>query len=128
MLQIFDLIRFKTTSKVGKYIYIDSLKRKIKIPRETFLENIIKSQVYDFEELIDFHIIAEDGIFISRRPSYSCEVMEVKVMLKDCNRYIPLITNPVRKDSRKYKKAYKKLQEIVSTLQFIKMANEHFVV
>lgn len=128
MFEILKLIRFKTTSKVGKYLYIDGIKRNIKIPRETLWEKITKSQVYEFEELVDFDIIAEDGISMSENPVHSCEIMEVKIILMNCIRYIPLIEKPVKKNSRAYKRAYKKLEEIVSTLQFIRMANDSFIV
>lgn len=128
MFEILKLIGFKTTSKVGKYLYVDGIKRNIKIPRETLWERITKSQIYEFEELVDFDIIAEDGISMSKNPTHSCEIMEVKIILMNCIRYIPLIEKPVKKNSRAYKRAYKKLEEIVSTLQFIRMANDRFVV
>ena len=124
MLNIVKEIKFKKTSGVKNYIQIDGLKRMIKIPRENLLEKMTESQIYDFNDLIDFKVIAEDGISMVGKSQYYCNLMEIKVMLKGCNRYIELIEKPLKKNSRKYRKIYENAQEIIETLQFVKMVNE----
>ena len=124
MLNIVKEIKFKKTSGVKNYIQIDGLKRMIKKQIDNLLEKITKSQIYDFNDLIYFKVIAEDGIAMRGKSQYYCNLMEIKVILKGCNRYIEIIEKPLKKNSRKYRKIYENAQEIIETLQFVKMVNE----
>lgn len=112
MLNIVKEIKFKKTSGVKNYIQIDGLKRMIKIPIENLLEKMTESQIYDFNDLIDFKVIAEDGISMVGKLQYYCNLMEIKVMLKGCNRYIELIEKPLKRileSIEKYMKMHKRL-------------------
>ena len=142
MINLFKIKRFKVTENVGNFIYMDGINRRFKIPRKNLLEKLTKSQIYEFEDLIDVKLIYEEGIIVgtqsilprilfgslgqfiaNRKASYCCTILEVKVIMEETNRYIEIINKPVKRGSKAYKKARENAEEVIKTLEFIKKCN-----
>ena len=114
---------FKTTSRIGNYLYVDCQRRKLRIPHYKLIKNLTRTNIFKFEEFEDFELLAEEGIGNTGK---FCTMMEVKVKFEGRVSYIKLIKKPTKITSNKYKKAFENAQQIVSTLQFIKIAKESY--
>ena len=53
---------FKTTSRIGNYLYVDCQRRKLRIPHYKLIKNLTRTNIFKFEEFEDFEILAEEGI------------------------------------------------------------------
>lgn len=110
--------KFIVTSNVKKYFYFDGINKKFKIPSNKIFK---KNSIFNFDELLDFDVIEENYAIANKK---YCEVLEIKIITKNCNKYIKLIEKPTKMDCILYKKILKDAQEILNTLQFIKVVKK----
>lgn len=140
--------KFNTTRKVHGYLEIDANSKKWLIPKGFTGNDITKSTVYNYNDILDFELL-EDGESIakgglgravaggilfggigavvggatgSRKNKPVCTTLKIKISLNNISNpveYISFITTPTKKDGLIYKSSEKAAHECLSLLEYI---------
>ena len=109
---------FIVTSQVKNYIFFDAINNQFKVPRHKLKYLFKKPKIHNFNEITKIKLLElEDDKY--------CGELEIVIKLQDNTKYyINLINKPTKKNSFKYKKAWKIAENIVSYLEFVQNAME----
>lgn len=107
---------FVVTSQVKNYIFFDAINNQFKVPRHKLKYLFKKPKIHNFNEIAKIKLLElEDDRY--------CGELEIVIKLQDNTKYyINLINKPTKKNSFKYKRAWKIAENIVSYLDFIQNA------
>lgn len=136
--------QFTPTMKIDHYIYFDDNHQYFAIPKGFFTYKIDKSYVFNYDEILDFALIADDA-YIAKGTSAmvafntsfgmigvmddtphkiqeTCKKLAIKITTKNIvypKVYIHFFNMEIKKEGSLYKHAFKNAQKIVEKLTTI---------